>query len=165
MVTKALPVPPSDIAVASRRKHLKILTAMRRHPASSRMPNDLRLAAEIVGAEIDRARRYERALSLLCLPVTTPDHVDLLRRVVRETDQTALGRHGLIVVLPETDALGTRVCVERLAAVAGVPVSSVAAVSFPDDALTAGHLWQLLDERTSATRTERSRRTAAHPAA
>ncbi len=165
MATKALPVPASDIAVASWRRHTKILMAMRRHPASSSVPNDLRLAVEIVGAEIDRARRYKRALSLLCLPVSTPEHVDLLRGVVRETDQTALGRHGLIVVLPETDALGTRVCIERLAAVVGVPVSSVGAVSFPDDALTAGHMWELLDERTSATRSGHSRRGVADPAA
>jgi hypothetical protein len=139
--------------------------AMRRHPASSSVSNDVRLAVEIVGAEIDRARRYKRALSLLCLPVTTPDHVDLLRGVVRETDQTALGKHGLIVVLPETDALGTRVCIERLAAYVGVPVSSIGAVSFPDDALTAGHLWELLHERTRAPRSGESRRGAAESAA
>lgn len=165
MATKALPVPASEIAVASWRGHTKILMAMRRHPASSRGPNDLRQALEIVGVEIDRARRYKRVLSLVCLPVTTRDHVELLRGVVRETDQTALGRLGLIVVLPETDALGTRVCIERLAAVVGVPVSSIGAVSFPDDALTAGHLWELLDERTSATGTGRSRPKVADPAA
>lgn len=155
-MAKAPALRDNDLLAAVPRR-IRILTAIRRHPASIGRTEhhralEVRSGAALIGAEIDRARRYERPLSVMWVPIATRTSAELLRGVIRDTDQTAPGRDGVIVVLPETDPTGVRVCVERVAAAVGVPDSSIRVVNFPDDALTAGRLLELLDDRPGPIR-------------
>jgi hypothetical protein len=107
-------------------------------------------AADLITAEIGRARRHERPFSVLHIPLTpagqpSRDHVArLISSVLRDCDRMVVAAAHISILLPETDSAGARICVDRLAAVTGLDAQGVHRASFPSDGVTTGALCAVL---------------------
>lgn len=100
--------------------------------------------------EVDRSRRHGRPLALLRLG--PPHHsrlarhalvsaVRALRGSLRGVDSVWLDRHGILLLLPETDRAAAGAVMERLPTVVpAVTATRVSLVCFPEDGLTANAL-------------------------
>ncbi len=95
---------------------------------------DFRQAGPLVEAELERARRYSRPLSMVVL-----EGGDVSRIEVRLTDIVVrLDRARVALVAPETPAAGARVAARRVAEECGGRIVGVA--TFPEQGVTAAAL-------------------------
>ncbi len=108
---------------------------------------------DLLTGELARARRHERAFSLLhisragTLNGSTEHSAGVIRSTLRECDQIQTDESGIAILLTETGAVGAAICVERVAATIGIAPSSVRRASFPDDGVTSGALRAVLEGR------------------
>ena len=89
--------------------------------------------ADVFLDELNRSRRYGHALSLVTIDCD-PDAADLAIASMRGSDRAWRDRHGIHVLLPETDRDGVHGFVARLDGLVGP--DAVRAAVFPDDGLT-----------------------------
>lgn len=104
-----------------------------------------------VTVEIERARRYERSVSLLWLVPsrgeTAPDLLSTLASgYLRPTDQLYQEGEGVYVLAPEIDRARAHALASRLVPTARQSGWTVRIVSFPEDAITERGLKHLLLE-------------------
>ena len=121
-------------------------------------------------AEVERARRYHRALALVMLRVAGPgeameDHVAALARALRRMDLLAeYGTDELALLLPETGRAAADAVIERARrAPAGLAVTAGAAI-YPEDGTHAGELIGVARERLRGIAHPPGARAAAAPA-
>lgn len=91
--------------------------------------------------ELNRSRRHGHALSVAALPCTDDDGHRLVGRM-RTTDRAWRRRRSMVVLLPETDAVGAARFVRRVTDLASG--GNVRVATFPDDALTVDGLMAAL---------------------
>ncbi len=129
-----------------------------RRPPAEIGPDELH-GWHTLSRELDRSRRFRRPFTLLRM--TAEDqaqdatwfdhHQSALSRVLRTIDSTWRSSSGLYVLLPETDrASALALCARIRRGDARVLPSSIRAVSFPEDGITAGALLSALDQPETA---------------
>ncbi len=94
--------------------------------------------ADVLGREIERARRHQHPLALARVTPTDGTSVDTLRGRIRMLDHAWADGDAVMLLLTETDHAAGERLMERLQADGLILASSVTA--FPEDALTSGAL-------------------------
>ncbi|HEY4242782.1 MAG TPA: sigma 54-interacting transcriptional regulator [Kofleriaceae bacterium] len=90
-----------------------------------------------LAAEVDRALRYRRPVTVALVRVPTDDAIEALARAVRPMDIVAEDAgDDFLVILPELGREEGEACVRRLLAAAGAPGGGSAVALCPDDGTT-----------------------------
>jgi hypothetical protein len=142
--------------VRVRARTQEISSARARHPSSRPFVAEI-TQIDLLALEIERARRYERAFTLLQVARDALEDAsyrleqvaDELSTTIRQGDVLWTDDLGVLVLLPETDPDGATQFVERAAAIVpGLQPARIRRATFPHDGVTQGALFAIL-ERTS----------------
>ncbi len=145
------------------------VTAIVSTSSPARRPRHIATATELedrLDAEVDRAARYKRPLSLVMLRFEGPSdrvypHVEAMLRQQRRMDLVAeYGTEELAIVAPEADAAAVAAVAKRVCAVPEGLVAAAGTSTFPDDGTHSGELISVARERLRGARTPGRARTA-----